>query len=268
MKRLLRTLLFLPCILFGAAPRLEAVPYVWRLIEKVQPKFEMFHTQGLLKIGNRFYLSAVEVKDKDKGIGVGHFYEFDAQGTLLKETVLGEGAMYHPGGIDFDGQWIWVPVAEYKSRSHAILYKINPKTLQAIEAFRVNDHIGAVVYNRELKTVIGMNWDSQAFYEWTPEGKQIRKVINDMSDYSYQDCKYLQGPAMLCSGTRANANGGLAVVDLLDFELIQDIQMIPRTPKKTLMTRNPMAIDVVDQKIRYYFLPEDHNGPMYVFEIY
>jgi hypothetical protein len=29
-----------------------------------------------------------------------------------------------------------------------------------------------------------------------------------------------------------------------------------------------MAIDVVDSEDRYYFLPEDTNGPMYVFEIY
>jgi uncharacterized protein DUF6454 len=266
MRRSLRAILFLTALFLGAPDQLNAVPYVWRLVDTFQPKFEMYHTQGLVKIGNRFYLSAVEVQGKDKGVG--HFFEFDGQGNLLRQMTLGEGAMYHPGGIDFDGQFIWVPVSEYKPRSHAILYKVNPATMKAVEAFRVNDHIGAVVFNREEKTIVGMNWDSQAFYEWRPDGKLIRKVINDMSDYAYQDCKYLQGPAMICSGTRANANGGIAVVDLIDFDVAQDIQTIPRTPKKTLMTRNPMAIDLKAGKIRYYFLPEDHNGPMYVFEIW
>jgi hypothetical protein len=57
----------------------------------------------------------------------------------------------------------------------------------------VNDHIGAVVYNRELKTVIGMNMGLTGFLRLVADGKQIRKAINDTSDYSYQDCKYLQG---------------------------------------------------------------------------
>jgi hypothetical protein len=48
--------------------------------------------------------------------------------------------------------------------------------------------------------------------------------------------------------------------------------MIPRTPKKILMTRNPMAIESTlaggEERLRYYFMPEDHDGPLYVFEIY
>jgi hypothetical protein len=256
--------------LLGTPARVEAASYQWRLIEKIHPKFNTYHPQGLVKIGNRFYLSSVETKDgnKKKQAGVGHFFEFDLEGNLLRRTVLGEGLMYHPGGIDYDGEFIWIPVAEYKPRSRAILYKLDPKTLKAVESFRVNDHIGAVVYNREVKTIVGMNWGSKAFYEWSPDGNLIRKVLNEVDDYSYQDCKYLQGPAMLCSGTRANSNGGLTVVDLMDFDLIQDITLIPRTPKKTLMTRNSMAIDVVDEKLRYYFLPEDNSGDVYVFEIW
>jgi hypothetical protein len=180
--------------------------------------------------------------------------------------------IYHPGGIDYDGESIWVPVAEYRPRSEAVLYKVNPATLKAVEAFRVKDHLGAVVFNREEKTVVGMNWGAEAFYEWSTDGRLIRKVLNEVDEYSYQDCKYLQGPAMICSGTRQNANGGLTVVDLLDFSLIQDLHMIPRTPKKILMTRNPMAIESAvvsgEERLRYYFMPEDNNGPLYVFEIW
>lgn len=265
LKRAL-TILLLFSALLSPWTRLEAAPYLWRLIGKIHPKFNTFHTQGMVKIGNRFYLSAVETQKDDQGVG--HFFELDADGNLLRQTVLGEGKMFHPGGIDYDGQYIWVPVAEYRARSNAIIYRLDPKTLKAEEAFRVTDHIGALVFNREEKTVVGMNWDARAFYEWTPEGKLIRKVLNEVDEFSYQDCKYLQGPAMLCSGTRANANGGLAVVDLLDFDLIQDIQQIPRTSKKVLMTRNPMAIELVEGKLHYFFMPEDRDGDMYEFEIY
>lgn len=266
MKRIFLTLL-LPFFLFiGPAGSLEAAPYQWRLINKIRPKFNTHHTQGLVKLNNRFYLSAVEVQKDDQGEG--HFFELDDQGNLLRQTVLGDKKIYHPGGIDYDGEFIWVPVAEYKPRSKSIIYKLDPKTLKAEEVFRVDDHIGAVVYNREAKTLVGMNWDARAFYEWDLGGKLIRKVLNEVKGFCYQDCKYLQGPAMICSGTRANANGGLAVVDLLDFDLIQDIQSIPRTAKKILMTRNPMAIDVIDGKLRYYFIPEDTQGDLYEFEIF
>jgi hypothetical protein len=57
------------------------------------------------------------------------------------------------------------------------------------------------------------------------------------------------------------------VVDLLDFDLIQDVSFIPRTLKKVLMTRNPMALEQTGDQLRYYFLPEDHDGDLYVFEI-
>ncbi|HSA60185.1 MAG TPA: DUF6454 family protein [bacterium] len=267
MKRASLTLLVIDLVLSIAAVRADAKPAVWHLIERVRPKFDTHHPQGLVKIGNRFYLSSVEVQEKGEGKGIGHFFEFDLEGNLLRQTTLGEGQMYHPGGIDFDGQSIWVPVAEYRPRSRSIIYKINPATLKAVEAFRVEDHIGAVVFNREVGTLVGMNWDAQAFYEWTPNGRLIRKVLNEVDEYSYQDCKYLRGPAMLCSGTRANANGGLAVVDLLDFDLIQDVSFIPRTLKKILMTRNPMALEQTGDQLRYYFLPEDHDGDLYVFEI-
>lgn len=264
MKRLFSILL---CVfLLGLAARLEAVPYLWRLVGKIHPKFNTYHTQGMVKIGNRFYLSAVETQKDDQGVG--HFFEIDEDGNLLRQTVLGEGKIFHPGGIDYDGNFIWVPVAEYKPRSQSIIYRIDPKSLKAEEMFRVSDHIGAIVFNRDVQSVVGMNWDARAFYEWSPAGKLIRKVLNDVTEFSYQDCKYLHGPAMLCSGTRANANGGLALVDLLDFDLIQDIQHIPRTSKKILMTRNPMAIEMAGDKIRYYFMPEDRDGDMYIFEIW
>lgn len=267
MNQRLFQVLSLLLISFGAGP-VEAKPYVWQLIEKIPSKFETYHPQGLVKIGDHFYLASVEVKSKDKSTGLGHLFEFDLTGNLLRQITLGEGAIFHPGGIDFDGRLLWVPVAEYRPRSRAILYKIDPATMEAKEAFRVDDHIGAVVFNREVGTVVGMNWDAQAFYEWKPEGGLIRKVLNEVHEYSYQDCKYLEGPAMLCSGTRANANGGIAVVDLLDFDLIQDIQFVPRTRKKILMTRNPMAIELTGGVLRYYFLPEDHRGDLYVFEIH
>ena len=90
--------------------------------------------RGRVRIGDTLFVSSVEVKiptkrygalvdghDRDAGEGVGHLFKVDLrtghEGTLLASTTLGEGTMYHPGGIDFDGTSLWVPVAEYRPDS-------------------------------------------------------------------------------------------------------------------------------------------------------
>ena len=49
----------------------------------------------------------------------------DKAGNLQKDIILGEGDMYHPGGIDFDGTNVWVPVAQYRPNSSAIIYRVD-----------------------------------------------------------------------------------------------------------------------------------------------
>ena len=48
----------------------------------------------------------------------------DKAGNLVADLPLTEGAMYHPGGVDYDGRDIWVPLAEYRPDSHAIVYRV------------------------------------------------------------------------------------------------------------------------------------------------
>lgn len=247
----------------------EAIPFLpeWRLLDRIQLQFDAFHTQGLVKIGNRFFLSAVEVLNRGRGIGVGHLYEFDDQGALLRHITLGEGPIYHPGGIDYDGKFLWIPVAEYRKDSSAIIYKVDPKTFEATEAFRVKDHVSNIIFNHEFGTLVGQNWDSRYFYEWTLDGTLIRKTKNEIDSLGYQDCKYLEGPAMICTGKIGNARGSLDLIDLLDFTKIDGLRFIPRTPKLTLMTRNAMAIEKQGSHILYYFLPEDNHGPLFIYEL-
>src|SRR6187455_3465049 len=87
----------------------------WMRVATVPIGFNTFHPQGMVKIGGSFFVSSVEVHDRDAGKGVGHLFKIDAtNGTLVADRTLGEGAIYHPGGMDYDGKDIWVPVAEYR----------------------------------------------------------------------------------------------------------------------------------------------------------
>ena len=87
--------------------------------------FRTHHPQGMVKVRDDFFLSSVEIiertqrfdqpvggYDRTPGKGKGHLFRFDAQGRLLADVTLGQGDVYHPGGIDYDGRYLWVPVAE------------------------------------------------------------------------------------------------------------------------------------------------------------
>jgi Family of unknown function (DUF6454) len=105
-------------------------------------------------------------------------FAFNKQGELLKDIQLGEGIIYHPGGIAFDGKSIWVPVAEYRPNSHSIVYKVNYETMKVEEAFRVNDHIGGIVHDAQSGKLIGVSWGSRKFHEWNEKGQQLRVKEN------------------------------------------------------------------------------------------
>src|SRR5215211_5269041 len=129
----------------------------WTLAASIPVAFPTFHPQGMVRIGETFYVSSVEIRkptrrfpsavdgyDRDAGEGIGHLFKVDGSGRLLADLLLGEGSIYHPGGIDYDGRAIWVPVAEYRPNSRAIVYRVDPQTMKATEVFRFADHIGAV----------------------------------------------------------------------------------------------------------------------------
>ena len=89
----------------------RAVP--WKLAESVPINFNTFHPQGMVRIADVIYLSSVDIRtptkrypqlqdgyDRDTGEGVGHLFKLDMKGNLLADLTLGEGSVYHPGGID------------------------------------------------------------------------------------------------------------------------------------------------------------------------
>src|SRR5580765_6931964 len=76
----------------------------WTLVGSVPIAFRTFHPQGMVKIGETFFVSSVEVAARDAGRGVGHLFKIDKAGALIADLRLGDGAIYHPGGIDYDGR--------------------------------------------------------------------------------------------------------------------------------------------------------------------
>jgi len=258
----------------------------WTLVSSVPVAFPTYHPQGIVKVGDTLFVSSVEVRDRQAGKGTGHLFKMDRAGKLLDQVELGEGAIYHPGGLDYDGTHIWMPVAEYRPNSRSIVYRVEPNTMKATEILRFADHIGAIVHNTDDRTLHGVSWGSRRFYRWTfDRGGRVTnamtaperlRTLNPSHYVDYQDCKYVGGRRMLCSGVteirqRPGAPpfrlGGIELVDLRDGRPVHQVPVLLWTTGGLNMTHNPAWIEPSATGLRAYFMPEDGPSMLYVFEV-
>ena len=265
---------------------------VWTPVAAIRLRFRSFHPQGMVRVGDDFYLSAVEVTrkprrwptprdghDRDAGAGVGHLFKFGADGRLLADLRLGEGSIYHPGGIDYDGTAIWVPVAEYRSASRAIVYRVSPETMTATKVLTVDDHIGGVVHDREGGALIGVNWGSRRLYRWplAPDGTvgAPATVANTNGYIDYQDCHAIGAQRMLCAGLAEYRVGRLGLplalggIDLIDLATLRATWQVPVplwAASGRPMTQNPFWMEATATGLRAWFVPDDDRSTLYVYD--
>jgi len=228
----------------------------WTRAASIPLRFRAYHPQGLVKVGDTFHMTAVD------RAGLGHLFKFDAAGRLLEDLKLGQGAIFHPGGIDYDGTSIWVSVAEYRPDSRTIVYRVDPHTMKAAEVFRFDDHIGAIVHNTDDNTLHGVSWGSRRFYRWTlgPDGRVTNagvpaaalQTLNRSHYLDYQDCKYAGRRRMICTGvteirprrgTPPFRLGGIEVVNLTDGRAEYQVPVNLWTASGLVMTQNPAWIE-------------------------
>jgi len=284
----------------------------WSIAKIININFEAFHTQGLLKIGNIFYVSAVEIIDRTEiygktdnlwdfsltrttGKGRGWLFKFNQDGDLLAKVELTKGDVYHPGGIDFDGQFIWVPVSEYRPNSHSNIYRVDPVSMQATLSFQVDDHIGNIIHNIDRGNFHGSSWGSRRMYLWQIQlndqgiGEIIKQTwLPNSSHYiDYQDCHYQGTNYMLCAGLQKYqtplgkiALGGIELIDISEDE-VRLVHQLPVTEywsannhevgqgspvidADMVVTNNPFWAESIEQSseiteatkvMRFYFMP-------------
>lgn len=182
---------------------------------------------------------------------------------------VGEGHIHHPGGIDVDEESIWVPVAEYRPDSRAIVYRIDRDTLEVTEVSRVDDHVGGIVHDRDRHRLVGQSWGSRRFYEWSTDGRLRHKRMNDSHFIDYQDCESVRRSKMLCSGV-ANLPqapghsgqyelGGLALWDLREQRIMHEVPVQVFSTAGHVVTRNPVDMDADGSHLTLWAAPDDSD---------
>jgi hypothetical protein len=269
----------------------------WQFVNAVKQNFRTYHPQGMVKIGEYFFLSSVEqiIKteklnppqngyDRTAGTGVGHLFKIDPQGNLVAKINLGEGSIYHPGGIDYDGEYLWIPVSEYRPNSRSIIYRVTPINLEVKKMFYTNDHIGGIVHNRYNHLLHGVSWGSRRFYTWKldqlsefenyTDEPEFETQLNGNHYIDYQDCHLIGRQYMLCGGLSKSiietvgivAFGGLALVDLDKKHAVHQIPVNIRLKPDLVMTQNPFCFEMVNNRLRFYFMPEDDESSLYIYD--
>ena len=95
---------------------------------------------------------------------------------------VGKRRLDHPGGFDFDGSSFWVPISESKPGGYTLVERIPLRADQpliensAFVAFSVDDHIGALAYDRWNDRLYGANWDTKIIYVWKRDGTLVEKI--------------------------------------------------------------------------------------------
>jgi hypothetical protein len=265
----------------------------WTQLAKLKLGFPTFHPEGLVVTPNRFYLSSVEVLeapqkyptpvdgfDRTPGKGVGHLFVIDRAGTLIKDIILGQGIVYHPGGIDRRGNDLWVPVAQYRPGSSAEIDHVDLRTLKVTRLFTVNDHIGGIVYDATTGQLVGNNWGSRTFYAWTARGRQVDTWKHPENMLDFQDCQYVPAGKMACAGvtnlpqTLAAGGaaavyelGGVALIDLHRHTIINEFPFQQWSDAGHVMTRNPVKL-VADGNVLTMWAAPDNGDEGVGTEIY
>jgi hypothetical protein len=139
------------------------------------------HTQGLEVAGGKYYVTA---RREDVRPRRALLLRTEAAGTnwdawdITPVDAGGElSALDHPGGMQSDGKGLWIPVAESRPKSHALIrvfplrWMVPGQPLKPDFEFAVQDHIGAIAVAADRGLVLGANWDTKTVYVWDMRGR-------------------------------------------------------------------------------------------------
>ncbi|MCW1430548.1 DUF6454 family protein [Novosphingobium sp. JCM 18896] len=218
---------------------------------------EVFHVQGLELDARRIWLTSVDQANRK-----GYLHLFDrTSGKLLRRIELTDGARYHPGGISRSGRSLWIPVAEMRPDSSAVLIELDADSLRLSRKIRVADHLGCVAASGHI--LVAGNWDSRMFYviDLAAPGR-VRKLANP-SPTHHQDIKFV-GDQLVAAGNLSLWSGTVDWIDWPSMRLRRTLRAGAIGPVRPFgrggpLTGEGMTIDGRD----LYVVPED--GPSRLF---
>ena len=232
-----------------------------RLLGTLELQGELFHVQGLELDSRRIWVTSVDQENRK-----GYIHEFDRfTGKLLRRLELTDGARYHPGGISISGRSIWVPVAELKPKSSAILVEVDADSLRIRRKIHVADHLGCVAASG--RTLVAGNWDSELLYIFDLSSNAPVRTVPNPSSTHHQDMKFVDGQ-LVAGGSLSLWSGAVDWIDWPTMKLKRTLRAGAIGPVRPLGRGGPytgegMAIEGRE----LYVVPEDGPSRLFHFRL-
>jgi hypothetical protein len=224
------------------------------LLDSLKLDGQLFHVQGVDLDADHIFVTSVDLKHRK-----GYIHEFDrATGAFQRRLELTDGVRYHPGGLSIVGGSIWVPVAEKRPNSTAVLEQIDAATLQVVRKIHVADHLGCVAASGS--ELIAGNWNSKLLYVFDAVGGQELRVVPNPSATRYQDMKLVDGQ-LIAGGQTKRRSGTIDWIDPTSMKLVRTLKA-GATDHRQAYTREGMTVSGGE----LYVLPED--GPSRLFRFH
>jgi len=255
----------------------------WINVANIDLPFDTYHPQGIVKIGDEFFLTATDSRM------AGYMIKFSVRSsaaTMIQQTRLADPSFpnrIHPGGIDYDSSRnrIWCPLAERLPNTSTSILMVNPDDLAYENVGSILDHLGTTIVDAEDNRVRMIDYHTGMYsFQLKPGGtfpSEIHtadKFILPNEPIEYQDCKHLEQKYALCAGTTAPHR-----VDLIHFDSDKDgktatiYSIARRFPLgNTNLGREAMTFEILDDAsgrkyVRFYFKPDDGaNTKLRVYE--
>jgi hypothetical protein len=221
-----------------------------RLTEVRSLEGTLYHVQGIDLDSEHIWVTSVDATNhKD------YLHQFNRATAMFERQVeVTDGPRFHPGGFSIHGDSIWIPVAEYKPHSTAVLEELDKHTLALKRKITVADHLGCVAVAGD--SLIAGNWGSRQFYVLDFEGKQLR-FFDNPSTNQYQDIKFVDS-MLVASGYLTRTSGSIDWYAWPSMQIVRSVRS-GVTDRGKPYTGEAMALQGSD----LYLLPED--GPSRLF---
>lgn len=236
----------------------------WEQVGALPLRFDAGHPQGMVRVDGRWWISTVDLTTS-----TGWVLTADTDGALVHRTPVGDEVRFHPGGIDHDGEALWVASSEYRPRSTAVVERLVPDgSSRAARVFRVGDHVGAVARLGPDGDLVGWTWGSRRFLRWSVDGAIVDERRNPGHFVDYQDGQWLGDDLIVCGGVATVALakglaslGGIGVLDGGELRMVREAPFPRYSPSSgRAATHNPLFVEAIGDSMVLHLLPDDGHG--------
>jgi len=223
------------------------------------------HTQGLFATQRHYYVTGRLERPPKRPLLLRFRRDDLSRVEFLDLTPAGDaqpaaGSLDHPGGFDFDGESFWIPVAVSRPRSPTAVVRVRHRPDHPLDetlaetVFRVDDHIGAIAFDRKQKLIIAANWDTKAVLLLRTDGSLVERIPREqlLTDnpawaLAVQDWKSLGNGRVLAGGIDKSPDrdrGSRAMIEILDIpnrRRIVRLRLNPPDESMGWLTREGLA---------------------------